>query len=80
MSFAPKSPYTCESSWQVPVALCFDYELACTKHLLGNTTSKVLQTDSAYLPESLVRFLLLVRLEMLTFLAVRFTCGDLLFS
>lgn len=29
-------------------------------------TSKVLQTDSAYMPGSLVRFLLLVRLEMLS--------------
>lgn len=38
-------------------------------------TSKVLQTDSAYMPGSLVRFLLLVRLEMLSYLAVRFTCG-----
>lgn len=30
------------------------------------TTSKVLQTDTAYLPESLVRFLLIVQLEMLS--------------
>jgi len=33
---------------------------------MGNTTSKVLQTDSAYLPESLVRFLLIVQYEMLS--------------
>jgi len=45
----------------------------------GNTTCKVLQTDSAYLPESLVRFLLLVQYEMLSSLAVRFTCGVKLF-
>jgi hypothetical protein len=43
--------------------------LPTLKHLMGNTTSKVLQTDSAYLPESLVRFLLLVQYEMLSFLA-----------
>jgi hypothetical protein len=34
-------------------------------HLMDITTSKVLQTDSAYLPESLVRFLLIVQYEML---------------
>lgn len=43
--------------------------LPSLNHLMGNTTSKVLQTDSAYLPESLVRFLLLVQYEMLLILA-----------
>jgi hypothetical protein len=43
----------------------FAYELAPPSHLMDITTSKVLQTDSAYLPESLVRFLLIVQYEML---------------
>jgi hypothetical protein len=47
------------------LTVSFTYELALPSHLMDITTSKVLQTDSAYLPESLVRFLLIVQYEML---------------